>query len=132
MQTSKAIKKGERPHPALLTGLIAIPLGMTMESVILLAIGAACLAWWLPNICKPSLLRKHEDNTLGETIDLGRVEIPLTECSMGAPKFYYVLRGLPQVTQLITARDPDTGAVSQYLLITRCNGHTRLHPIIEN
>lgn len=131
MQTSESIIKGERPHPAWFIGLIALMLGMILESVLLLAIGAACIAWWLPNKHKPSLLRKHEENTRGETINLGSVEIPLVECSIGTPKFYYFLRGLPQVTQLVTARDPETGAVSQYLLITRSNGRTLLHPIIE-
>ncbi|WP_342632696.1 hypothetical protein [Marinobacter alkaliphilus] len=103
-----------------------------MESFILLAAFVICMAWWLPNKLKPSLLRKHEANTQEETINLGKIEIPLAECSMGTMKFHYFQRGLPQVTQLVTARDPETGAVSQYLLITRLNGLTRLHPIIEN
>jgi hypothetical protein len=107
-------------------------LGVMMVSFILLAVFVICMAWWLPNKLKPGLLRKHEDNTQGETINRGNIELPLAECSMGSPKFYYVLLGLPQVTQLVTARDPETGAVSQYLLITRLNGHTKLHPIIKN
>lgn len=132
MKTSEAINKGERPHPAFLVGLTALILGSFLGSLILLVIGAGCIAWWVPNIYKPSLLRKHEENTKGESIDLGNVEIPLTECSIGAPKFYPFMHGLPQVTQLVTSRDSETGTVSQYLLITRFNGRTQLHPIIEN
>ncbi|MDC9611845.1 hypothetical protein [Pseudoalteromonas sp. GABNS16H] len=132
MNTGPAIYKPEKPHPVLLAGMVSGFFGAVMESFILLAVFVICMAWWLPNKLKPSLLRKHEDNTEGETINLGKIEIPLAECSMGATKFHYFLRGLPQVAQLVTARDPETGTVSQYLLITRLNGHTHLHPIIEN
>lgn len=132
MQTSKAIIKGENPHPVGPIGLIALMLGMIMDSVLLLALGATCIAWWLTNKHKPNLLRRHGENTRDETIDLGRVEIPLSECSMGAPNFSYFRYGLPRVTQMVTSRDPETGAVGQYLLITRSDGRTLLHPIIEN
>ena len=132
MNTGPAIYKPEKPHPVLLAGMVSGFFGAVMESFILLAVFVICMAWWLPNKLKPSLLRKHEDNTEGETINLGKIEIPLAECSMGATKFHYFLRGLPQAAQLVTARDPETGTVSQYLLITRLNGHTHLHPIIEN
>ncbi|GAB0154557.1 hypothetical protein [Marinobacterium sp. BA1] len=132
MNTGPVIYKPKTPHPVLLAGLTACWLGGVFESFILLAVFVICMLWWLPNNLKPSLLLKHEENTQGETINLGKIEIPLAECSMGNPKFYYALRGLPQVTQLVTARDPETGVVSQYLLVTRINGHTLLHPIKEN
>ena len=131
MQTGETIYKGETPHPTLLVGMLSVLSGMMFESIILIGVGAVCLGWWLQKKHKPNLLRKHDENTSGETIDLGNLEIPLTECSLGSPTFHYFLRGLPQVTQSVTARDPETGAVTQYLLITRSSGRTLLHPIIN-
>jgi len=90
------------------------------------------MAWWLPNKCKPGLLRKHEENTKDETIDLGHVAVPLSECSVASPTFYYFRHGLPVVRQHVTMIEPGSGEASQYLIITRFTGQIKLHPIIEH
>jgi hypothetical protein len=73
--------------PASLAELADLMLGSMMGSFIALIIEASCMAWWLPNKSKPRLLRKHEENTKDETINLGSVEMPLSEAQWQARYF---------------------------------------------
>lgn len=131
MEKGESIYQSERPHPSFLCGVVSLLLGVSLASGVFLFIGALCLAWWLPNHHKPNLLGRHRMNTRDESIPLGKHTIPLTDCKVGESKYYYFLHGLPQVRQFVTLEDPDTYEQLQFMIITRFDGKTRLHPIIQ-
>jgi len=108
-------------------GIISIIIGFLFSP--LLFLGVAMLIWYGLVDLKPYLLRIHEGNIANETLRFGECDFPISQLSLSTPRFHLLQYAIPQIRQLATWRDNNTGTITQIMLTTNAIGKMTAYPV---